>query len=353
MPSRVRATRRVLVVSALALGAMLVVLVAVLAAQYRDAGSAREYPPAAGIRALHVLLGPGAGSKPLFDEPMGAAFGNDGRVYVADTGNNRIVVFDREGRYLFEFGQLGIGKPAPGGTSSWKPGRFNYPTDVACDDEGNVYVADFRNDQIQVFDSEGRFLRVFPDRTKPLGKGASGQGGHGVAVTSIAVDDGRVYATDRYQVVVFSTDGVLLGQFGKPGSGPADLDHPNGIAVGPNSLLVVSDSNHNRVLGMTLSGELLWSVGQPSGDVIAEKGGEFEVPRGLTAAAGGSVIVADAMASRLVRVTSEGTVDRNFGQRGDAPGELNFPTDVDSLGERLVIAEKGGNRVQIFVLEGD
>lgn len=348
-----RMTIRILAVCALILTLLLVVLLMVLMSELRDDSQTEEYRPTAGIRALHVILGPGIGDKPLFDSPLGAAFGKDGRVYVADTGNNRVVVFDREGRYLFQFGTFGVGKPAPGGVFSWKPGRFNYPTDVASDDEGNIYVADFRNDQIQVFDPEGRFLRVFPDRARLVGKGASGQDGTGIAVTSLAVDDGRVYATDQYQVVVFGTDGALLEQFGKPGSGPADLDHPNGIAVGPNSTLAISDSNHNRVIGVTPSGKLVWAIGQHFGDVTVDQGGELEVPRGLTYTERGSIIVADAMASRLFRLTGTGRMEGSFGQRGDAPGELNFPTDVDSLGDRLVVAEKGNNRVQVLVLEGE
>ena len=348
---RQRVTRRVLLVVALILTFTLLVLVALLLRELQAEDSEPEYRPTAGIRVLHVLLGPGVGDKPFFRRPMGAAFGKNGRIYVADTGNNRIVVFDRNGRYLLQFGGLGVGKPAPGGVFSWEPGRLNYPTDVASDNEGNIYVADFRNDQIQVFDSEGRFLRVFPDRTKPVGKGSSGQGGAGIAVTSVTVADHRVYATDQYQVLVFDTNGTLLSQFGKPGAGPADLDHPNGIAVGPNSMLAVSDSNHNRVLGLTPGGEFVWGIGRRLGDVTTEQGGEFEVPRGLAYTDDGSIVVADAMASRLVRVAGTGKVDGSFGQRGDAPGELNFPTDVDSLGDRLVVAEKGNNRVQIVVLD--
>jgi tripartite motif-containing protein 71 len=309
-------------------------------------------PTVAGLKPLFMIQGPGVGGKPDFDGPMSAAFGKNGRIYVADTGNNRIVVFNRNGRYIRQFGELGLAKPAPEEVFSWKPGRFNYPTDVATDDEGNVYVADFRNDQIQVFDPDGRFLRVFPDRDKQVGTGAAGQGGTGIAVTSLAVDGERVYATDAFQVVVFGREGEVLGQFGKPGSGPTDFDRPNGIAIGPDSTVAVSDSNHGRVLGMTPAGRLVWSAGSRLGAVAEDQSpGSFKVPRGLCRTEAGEYIVADALASKLVRLSSTGKFDRTFGQRGSAPGEFTSPTDVDCEGNRLVVAEKGAHRVQVVALD--
>jgi len=307
--------------------------------------------PVAGIRVLRVLYGPGTGDTPFFNKPMGAAFGRNGRIYVADTGNNRIVVFDARGRFLFSFGAFGVGKPVKGGTYSWSPGLLNYPTDVAVDDDGSVYVADFRNDQIQVFDPDGRFLRVFPNRDKPVGKGSSGQDGQGIAVTSIAVHDGRVYATDTYQVFVFDSNGDLISQHGKPGSGPEDLDHPNGVAVGANAGMAISDSDHNRVVGLTPSGRRMWEVGRTFGALTTAQSRVVEVPRGITIRDDGSYVVADAMASHIVHISATGKVLGTFGRYGSEPGELNFPTDVDAEGSRLVVAEKGGDRVQVLVLD--
>jgi tripartite motif-containing protein 71 len=343
--------RRLLIVLMVALALLLAALVALLFALSPDQPNV-AFTSVSGIRPLHVIYGPGVGDLPRFNHPMGASFGKNGRVYVADTGNNRVVVFDKNARYLFQFGGLGVAKPAPGGKGSWEPGRLNYPTDVTTDEEGNVYVADFRNDQIQAFDSDGKYIKAFPNRSKRVGKGGSGQGGTGIAVTSLCAYDGRIYATDAYQVLVFTPQGKLVNQFGMPGTGEGEFDHPNGIAVTPNLATVVSDSGNARVVCATATGKQLWSVGRERSLGTTTTGGVFDIPRGLTYVdADSSVVVADALRSQLVKLSIAGKVLDTYGQRGQAPGQFNFPTDVASQGDRLVVAEKGNDRVQVVVLE--
>ncbi|MBI5230678.1 MAG: 6-bladed beta-propeller [Coriobacteriales bacterium] len=306
--------------------------------------------PQAGLRAEIVVSGPAEGDHPLFDRPLGAAFGKDGRVYVADTGNNRIVVFGADGTYLSSFGRFGVAKPASGSTATWTKGELNAPVAVDTDTDGNVYVADFYNDSISVFDAEGEFLRRFPDPTKPVGKGSSGQGGGGIAVTDVAVLGDRVLATDTYQVFEFTRDGRFVRQFGRPGTGPADLDHPNGIAIDRSGRIYVADSNNQRVAAFDAAGVPLWRLGVPAAD-FTRGARPFNVPRGVAIMPDGDVIVVDALDHVLVRLSADGKQVARYGQRGVAPGELNFPNSIDVDGDRLLVADKENNRVQVLRLE--
>jgi len=303
-----------------------------------------------GLRPIYVIDGPGEGEKPKFDRPMGVAYGKDGRIYVSDTDNNRVCVFNGRGQFLFEFGEFGVAKPLPGGEMSWVEGRMNFPLGIDVDDEGNIYVADFRNDQIQVFDREGIFLRRFPDPMQVVGKGASGQDGTGIAVTDVAVWDGKVYALDSYQVVVFTADGEFYAQFGKPGSGPGDLDRPNGIDVADDGTIYVSDSNHNRVTAFDQTGEVLWTLGEPIGEMAAEVEYVFGLPRGITVMSDGSILVVDAFEHTLSEATAQGDFVRRYGRRGTQPAEFNFPNAVDDNDDRIVVADKENNRVQVLEL---
>jgi DNA-binding beta-propeller fold protein YncE len=306
----------------------------------------------AGIKPVFAMYGPGRGEQPLFDKPMAAAWGPGDRIYVADSRNNRIVVFDRSGRYLLQFGGFGIAKPPAGTKVTWKPGQLNYPTGVATDTNGDVYVADFNNDSISVFDDKGTFLRRFPDPYRPTGQGSTGRGNTGIAVTAVAVSRGKVYATDAYQVLVFDTQGKLLKQFGRPGRGPEALDHPNGIAVDDRGRIFVTDSNQSRVTAFTADGEVLWNTGGSITSLTTASPSPFVLPRGITILENHSILVADPLTHQLIKLNQDGALVLKYGDRGEEPGQVNFPNGVAARDGLILIADKENNRVQAVKLVG-
>ena len=97
-----------------------------------------------------------AGSDRLhFNKPTDVAIAEDGSFYVSDGyGNNRVVKFSATGRYLFEWGKRGN-----------EEGEFDIPHGISLDSSGRVYVADRENNRIQVFNPNGKFIRQFADKT--------------------------------------------------------------------------------------------------------------------------------------------------------------------------------------------
>jgi DNA-binding beta-propeller fold protein YncE len=93
----------------------------------------------------HELTTPGD-----FAKPTGLAVDQDGDLYVADTLNNRIEVFDADGKFVSTFGKAGDG-----------PGYFARPKGVAVDSDGHVWVADGMQDRVQVFNKEAQLLISF------------------------------------------------------------------------------------------------------------------------------------------------------------------------------------------------
>ncbi len=102
-----------------------------------------------------------AGHLRCFNEPNDIAFGSKGEVYVTQghgKGESRVIKFDGDGNFLTTWGGEGKG-----------PGEFNQPHAVLVDTQGLVYIADRSNQRLQVFDGEGKFLREKEHPGTPCG----------------------------------------------------------------------------------------------------------------------------------------------------------------------------------------
>jgi DNA-binding beta-propeller fold protein YncE len=101
---------------------------------------------------------PGAGPD-RFNQPTDVAVTPSGDFFVSDGyGNSRVVQFSRDGRYLKEWGTKGKGE-----------GQFNLPHAIVLDQDGRVYVGDRENDRVQVFDPQGKFLTQWKEGGAPFG----------------------------------------------------------------------------------------------------------------------------------------------------------------------------------------
>jgi hypothetical protein len=187
------------------------------------------FAPAAGADLVVGSPGSGAGQ---YKNPGGVAVdASTGRVYVADTENDRIDVFDETGAFLFAFGwrvnattpeeKLQVCTSASGcetGTSGPGAGQLNRPEGIAVDSSSHeVYVAEDRNHRVQKFDSSGAFLLTFG---KGVNTGTSGK-------PDLCTNAGP------------PTD--ICGQ-GSEGSGPGQFNSIAGIGVGPASVVYVADT---------------------------------------------------------------------------------------------------------------
>ena len=105
--------------------------------------------------------GTSGASQTTFNLPTDVAFAANGDLYVTDGyGGARVVKFSRDGKYLLEWGKRGTG-----------PGEFGLPHNVVVDEQGQVYVTDRDNQRIQVFDPNGKFLTRVDRHRRSLGTG--------------------------------------------------------------------------------------------------------------------------------------------------------------------------------------
>jgi len=85
-----------------------------------------------------------------FSKPSNAAVDKDGNVYITDTMNNRVQIFDGDGKFISMFGKAGDG-----------PGTFARPKGISIDSDGHIWIADAFQNRVQLFDKEGHLLAFF------------------------------------------------------------------------------------------------------------------------------------------------------------------------------------------------
>lgn len=169
--------------------------------------------------------------------PRGIAVDARGRVLVADTGNKRIVVFDKDGNYLTEFG-----------TAGFDPGQFDEPVGIAIAPSGTVYVTDTWNQRVQGFIASETGDFYLPGIQWDI----SGWFGQSLENKPFIAVDARehVFVTDPegYRVLEFSSTGEFVRGWGAFGSGPDEIGLASGIAVDPQGFIWVTDAGNNRIL---------------------------------------------------------------------------------------------------------
>ena len=199
-----------------------------------------------------------------FNNPTGIAVDGEGNVYVADTGNDRIQKFDNTGAFLLKWGTRGSGD-----------GEFYSPRNIALDADGMVYVVD--GSRIQVFAGNGTFIKKW---------GSYGSGEEQLqSPRSIAFDtDGNAYVIAGGGIKKFGSDGNFLTAWGALGTYDGEFNNPTDVAVDGAGNVYVADCYNNRIQKFDGTGTFLlkWGSGE----------GQFQQPNGLAIDADGNIYVA-------------------------------------------------------------
>ena len=289
----------------------------------------------------------GAGSAASFCSGMGlAAVDGNGNVYVADSGNCTI-------RKITQAGVVSTLAGIP-----WQPGytdgdatvaTFNYPTGVAADAVGNVYVADYYNCVIR---------KITPAGIVSTFAGSGGWGtddGPGTTATfaqpnDVAVDNaGNVFVADfgNFKIRKITPDGTVSTLAGGSGwgndDGPGNLAtfaQPNGIATDTAGNIYVVDTYTQTVRKITADGIVSTLAGNPWVTGTADGTGTnatFNIPTGITVDPTGNIYVADCWSSTIRKITPDGVVTTFAGVPG-VPGSADTGGGTGSATLVLTIA---------------
>ncbi len=193
-----------------------------------------------------------------FNQPTDIAWDAAGNMYISDGYvNSRVAKISKDGDWIKSWGARGI-----------QPGEFNTPHNIGVDNAGNVYVADRQNARIQVFDTDGKFLRMIkisvpapPGAKMVLGDTPATLPTTGTmspgAPWTICITPGPtqyLYTSDAFpgRIYKLTLDGKVVGMFGRAGRQLKQFNWLHGMACPSENELYVADLNNWRVQKLIL-----------------------------------------------------------------------------------------------------
>lgn len=285
-------------------------------------------------------------------EATAVAVDADDQVYVFNRGDRPMMVFDRDGRFLY----------------SWGEGPFLRPHGVAIGPDGAIYCTDDLDHTIRKFTTDGRLLMTLGTSGQPSDTGATSMDYRTIRhagppfhyPTNIAfAPEGDLYVADGYgnaRIHQFSPDGRLLRSWGEPGDGPGQFYVPHGIAVDRRGDVYVADRENSRIQVFSPTGRYqgeLSDIARPCQVAFDSEGRLYAAELGYRAGMwpGTSAPSPDATGGRVSVFDSSGKLLARWGGGADPmnPGDFYAPHDIviDSRGD-IYVAEvtfsAGGNR---------
>ena len=274
---------------------------------------------------LQITGTKGSEKEELLDPTATALNKAETKLFISDTDNNRIQVRSYpDMKTLTCFGSEGS-----------QPGQFSHPYGL-CIARGRLYVADCKNNRIQVLKEDGSPLQIIGQHGTRLGQL--------IHPYDVKVDEsGRVYVSDsaNFRIQIFSEQGKAIKVFGSKGTKGGQFCCPLGLHLTSTEVIVTDFKNHNVQI-FTKEGQFLRRIESTKDQPINN-------PAGVAMDKSGNIFLCNRGNNSVQIFDSEMRFISKFGKKGTHPGSLKYPTSVivDSKGS-VIVCDSLNHRIQIF-----
>ena len=217
-------------------------------------------------------------------------------------------------------------------------GMFKYPKGVAVTDKNEIVVADQLNNRVQVFDSNGTFLRFFGHQGENAGEFKHP---FGIAINK----DKNIFVADygNHRIQILSWEGRHLDSFGGQGSLDSQLSRPWGLSLDSTGKVIVADA-----------GNKLIKIFTPDGRFVMKIGGQGSLSYPVHCVQCGEYFIVSDRGEHCIKVFNrEGHFQYKFGKKGQGDGEFNCASYLlVNASQHLFVCDRDNHRVQVFELNG-
>ncbi|MCL2654960.1 MAG: NHL repeat-containing protein [Coriobacteriia bacterium] len=296
------------------------------------------------------------GDKLDLSEPNDVAVAANGDLYVADTGNARIAVFDAQGNFLRQFAKGDPARAAKNAqTDKKKPlsaaSGLISPTSIAVGSNNQVYVVDSALNELVIYMTDGTLVKEVKFKEEsPIG----------VSFAQVRAADGRIVVTTKSGIAIANADGKFMFAYLNWGSKLGQMDNPASALLTfsheTTSTLYVCDTLNYRIQALTdieTSPTVSWTYGAalPVKNALQYNGAsrKFGLPVSLALTANGDLVVVDGLSGELIVLDAHtGGYLRTVTSMGNEDGQLYYPVGVAASQEQIYVADKYNDRIEIF-----
>lgn len=267
-----------------------------------------------------------------FSQPSDVSVSDDGLIYVLDGVNNKVKVFDKNGKFRLSFGSKGASR-----------GRFMFPLGIDVDSSGLVYVADSGNHRVQVFTPEGKYLKQFmlPNDINPSDP------------TDVIADrdHNRLFVADNdnHYILIFDLETTeLLDTLGEPGAEETQFRYPFLLAQCSDHYIYITDVINTRVQAFTHEGKFVKVIGGWGVDK-----GRFFRPKGVAIDKDNRIYISDSYMGVIQVFNHDGDFNSALGdpETGSVKKFIKPMGMFIDKNNRLYLVEMFADRVSVYQIE--